>query len=222
MLGSTYYMAPEVLKRSYGKEVDMWNVGVILYVPLCGVPPFWGDNDEKIAQAILHSGIDFSREPWPRVSASAKDLIRRMLDQDPTTHLTGGTTSSWYTFQFSSELYDPSYRDLDGELTRAPLTFVEHMWLKNTDTAPNVSLGAAAAILGDEQVQEEDVGGGGEEHAGGGAGQTRGVCRWARQCRRGCSSSAPVEELDKCRCSTSWKDKNRRSNLAYRVTRKTM
>ena len=112
VVGSAYYMAPEVLKRSYGQEVDVWSAGVILYILLCGVPPFWGDNDEKIAQAILRGGIDFGREPWPRVSATAKDLIRRMLDPDPGTRLT------------------------------APQV-LEHPWLKNADTAPNVSLGEA-------------------------------------------------------------------------------
>ena len=46
------------------------------------------DNDEKIAQAILRGGIDFNREPWPRVSGNAKDLVRRMLDPDPSIRLT--------------------------------------------------------------------------------------------------------------------------------------
>ncbi|EAZ43505.1 hypothetical protein OsJ_28121 [Oryza sativa Japonica Group] len=112
VVGSAYYMAPEVLRRSYGPEVDVWSAGVILYILLCGVPPFWGDNDEKIAQAILRGAIDFNREPLPRVSANAKDLVRRMLDPNPSTRLTAKQV-------------------------------LEHPWLKNADTAPNVSLGDA-------------------------------------------------------------------------------
>ncbi|KAK8498083.1 hypothetical protein V6N13_121417 [Hibiscus sabdariffa] len=87
IVGSPYYMAPEVLKRNYGKEVDIWSAGVILYILLCGVPPFWADNEEGIAQAIIRGRIDFERDPWPKVSGEAKDLVRRMLDSDPRTRI---------------------------------------------------------------------------------------------------------------------------------------
>ncbi|XP_039125618.1 calcium-dependent protein kinase 29-like isoform X2 [Dioscorea cayenensis subsp. rotundata] len=88
IVGSSYYMAPEILKRNYGPEVDIWSAGVILYILLCGVPPFWAESDEGIARAIVKSVIDFERDPWPKVSDNAKDLVRRMLDPNPYTRLT--------------------------------------------------------------------------------------------------------------------------------------
>ncbi|XP_020092262.1 calcium-dependent protein kinase 20-like isoform X1 [Ananas comosus] len=88
IVGSPYYMAPEVLKRNYGPEVDVWSAGVILYILLCGVPPFWAETEQGVAQAIIRSAIDFRRDPWPRVSDNAKDLVKRMLDPDPKRRLT--------------------------------------------------------------------------------------------------------------------------------------
>ncbi|KAL9336319.1 hypothetical protein Peur_070807 [Populus x canadensis] len=88
IVGSPYYMAPEVLKRNYGPEVDVWSAGVILYILLCGVPPFWAETEQGVAQAIIRSVIDFKRDPWPKVSENAKDLVRKMLDPDPKRRLT--------------------------------------------------------------------------------------------------------------------------------------
>ncbi|XP_060202384.1 calcium-dependent protein kinase 13-like [Lycium barbarum] len=88
IVGSPYYMAPEVLKRNYGPEIDIWSAGVILYILLCGVPPFWAESEQGVAQAILRGAIDFKREPWPSISEGAKNLVRQMLEPDPKLRLT--------------------------------------------------------------------------------------------------------------------------------------
>ncbi|KAJ8763662.1 hypothetical protein K2173_003134 [Erythroxylum novogranatense] len=88
IVGSAYYVAPEVLRRRYGKEVDIWSAGVILYILLSGVPPFWAETEKGIFDAILRGEIDFQSEPWPSVSNGAKDLVRKMLAQDPKKRIT--------------------------------------------------------------------------------------------------------------------------------------
>ncbi|KAL8255490.1 hypothetical protein R6Q59_030557 [Mikania micrantha] len=87
-VGSPFYMAPEVLKRNYGEEIDVWSAGVILYILLCGVPPFWAETEEGIAQAIIKSDIKFTRDPWQRVSEDAKKLVKGMLHKNPYHRLT--------------------------------------------------------------------------------------------------------------------------------------
>ncbi|KAI5330899.1 PREDICTED: calcium-dependent [Prunus dulcis] len=88
IVGSAYYVAPEVLRRSYGKEIDIWSAGVILYILLSGVPPFWAETERGIFDAILEGVIDFESQPWPSISDSAKDLVRKMLTQDPRKRIT--------------------------------------------------------------------------------------------------------------------------------------
>ncbi|GFZ22011.1 calcium-dependent protein kinase 33 [Actinidia rufa] len=88
VVGSAYYVAPEVLRRRYGKEIDIWSAGVILYILLSGVPPFWAETEKGIFDAILKGDIDFASRPWPSISSSAKDLVRRMLTQDPQKRIT--------------------------------------------------------------------------------------------------------------------------------------
>ncbi|PQQ18376.1 calcium-dependent protein kinase 2 [Prunus yedoensis var. nudiflora] len=88
IVGSAYYVAPEVLRRSYGKEIDIWSAGVILYILLSGVPPFWAETERGIFDAILEGVIDFESQPWPSISDSAKNLVRKMLTQDPRKRIT--------------------------------------------------------------------------------------------------------------------------------------
>ncbi|KAH9617770.1 hypothetical protein KSS87_016107 [Heliosperma pusillum] len=88
VVGSPYYVAPEVLLKHYGPEADVWTAGVILYILLSGVPPFWAETQQGIFDEVLKGQIDFDSDPWPLISDSAKDLIRKMLCLQPSERLT--------------------------------------------------------------------------------------------------------------------------------------
>ncbi|KAL6545424.1 Mitogen-activated protein kinase cpk1 [Orobanche gracilis] len=88
VVGSPYYVAPEVLRKRYGPEADVWSAGVIVYILLSGVPAFWAESEQGIFEQVLHGDLDFSSDPWPSISEDAKDLVRKMLVRDPKRRLT--------------------------------------------------------------------------------------------------------------------------------------
>ncbi|CAN6894270.1 unnamed protein product [Brassica oleracea] len=88
VVGSPYYVAPEVLRKRYGPESDVWSAGVIVYILLSGVPPFWAETEQGIFEQVLHGDLDFSSDPWPSISDGAKDLVQKMLVRDPKRRLT--------------------------------------------------------------------------------------------------------------------------------------
>ncbi|KAL2334595.1 hypothetical protein Fmac_015808 [Flemingia macrophylla] len=88
LVGSPFYIAPEVLAGAYNQAADVWSAGVILYILLSGMPPFWGKTKSRIFEAVKAASLKFPSEPWDRISESAKDLIKGMLCTDPSQRLT--------------------------------------------------------------------------------------------------------------------------------------
>ncbi|KAG6786905.1 hypothetical protein POTOM_008525 [Populus tomentosa] len=82
IVGSAYYVAPEVLHRSYSLEADIWSIGVITYILLCGSRPFWARTESGIFRAVLRSDPNFEDVPWPSVTPEAKDFVKRLLNKD--------------------------------------------------------------------------------------------------------------------------------------------
>ena len=78
-VGTPLYISPEVLKNKYNEKCDMWSCGVIMYMMLSGNPPFKGDNDEEIYQAVKEGKYNFDDEKWDEISGEAKDLIKNLL-----------------------------------------------------------------------------------------------------------------------------------------------
>ncbi|XBJ20984.1 hypothetical protein VPH35_011709 [Triticum aestivum] len=143
LVGSAYYVAPEVLKRRYGAEADIWSAGVILYILLSGVPPFWAENEEGIFDAVLKGHIDFSSDPWPSISNGAKDLVKRMLRQDPKERLT------------AAEILNHPWIREDGEAPDKPLdiTVISRMkQFRAMNKLKKVALKIVAESLSEEEI----------------------------------------------------------------------
>lgn len=82
--GTPGYVAPEILEqRPYGKECDYWSIGVVLYILLCGFPPFYDQDNMVLFEKIKHGKYDFPSPVWDQISEEAKDIIRNLLVVDP-------------------------------------------------------------------------------------------------------------------------------------------
>uniref|UniRef100_A0A673H5E6 calcium/calmodulin-dependent protein kinase n=1 Tax=Sinocyclocheilus rhinocerous TaxID=307959 RepID=A0A673H5E6_9TELE len=87
--GTPGYLSPEVLrKEAYGKPVDIWACGVILYILLVGYPPFWDEDQHKLYQQIKAGAYDFPSPEWDTVTPDAKNLINQMLTINPAKRIT--------------------------------------------------------------------------------------------------------------------------------------
>eukprot|EP01018_Ginkgo_biloba_P017691 Gb_09471 [translate_table: standard] len=143
IVGSAYYVAPEVLLRNYGPEADVWSAGVILYILLSGVPPFWAETEQGIFDAVLRGHIDFVSEPWPSISSGAKDLVQKMLKSDPKERLS-----------VVEVLKHPWVRE-DGEAPDSPLdsaVLIRMKQFRAMNKLKKVALKVIAESLSEEEI----------------------------------------------------------------------
>merc|ERR1711959_103779 len=81
--GTPYYVAPQILAGKYDTACDSWSCGVIMYVLMCGYPPFFGETDADVLSKVRLGNFTFNAADWKNVSEDAKNLIRMLLKMNP-------------------------------------------------------------------------------------------------------------------------------------------
>ena len=106
LIGSAYYIAPEVLNKNYNEKCDLWSCGVILYFMLCGKVPFNGKNEKELFENINKGKYDLESYPWGIISENAKDLIKKLLILDTKKRLSAeeALKHSWFNIEIIKEM----------------------------------------------------------------------------------------------------------------------
>jgi len=82
--GTPGYVAPEIVSQEpYGKECDYWSIGIVLYILLCGYPPFYDEDNMVLFEKIKSGKFDFPDQSWANISPEVKDLLSHILEVDP-------------------------------------------------------------------------------------------------------------------------------------------
>ncbi|XP_053576585.1 serine/threonine-protein kinase 33 [Bombina bombina] len=123
--GTPIYMAPEVINaHDYSRQCDIWSIGVIMYMLLCGEAPFMGSSEDKLFESITKGKLNFSHDIWKSVSEAAKDVLQRLLKVDPAYRIT------------AHELIDNPWIAGETRIVPRPLNVLEMMkqWKNHMDS----------------------------------------------------------------------------------------
>lgn len=118
-IGTPFYVAPEILnKQPYDEKCDVWSLGVIMYVLLCGYPPFWGTTESEIYDKVKKGKFEFAKEDWEMISEDAKKLITKMLEYNPVERISA--TEAYAHPWIQTNVY---VEPLDEKMLRKLMTF---------------------------------------------------------------------------------------------------
>ncbi|KAK8471584.1 hypothetical protein PHAVU_003G261700 [Phaseolus vulgaris] len=145
IVGSAYYVAPEVLKRKSGPQSDVWSIGVITYILLSGRRPFWDKTEDGIFKEVLRKKPDFHRKPWTTISNAAIDFVKKLLVKDPRARLTAAQALS---HPWVREGGEASEIPIDISVLSNMRQFVKYSRLKQ------FALRALASTLNEEELAD--------------------------------------------------------------------
>jgi calcium-dependent protein kinase len=121
VVGTPYYVAPEIINGHYGPECDIWSLGVILYLLLVGYPPFRGDNKTQIFKKVLKAKYSLKEKEFETISKEAKDLITKLLNPDVKKRITAAQAMEepWFNIM----MHSANERPLDPQIIRRLNTY---------------------------------------------------------------------------------------------------
>ena len=173
LVGSSYYIAPEVLKKRYDEKCDIWSCGVILYILLSARPPFGGESDKEIMENVSLGKYDLQSSPFNKVSKSCLDLIQKLLIMDPKKRISAqdALAHSWFKENKSKELFNQikdentlkkllsnlkNYRR-DSIIQETALAYLVHNFPQMKDVVNACKLFNQIDINGDGKINKEEL-----------------------------------------------------------------
>jgi calcium-dependent protein kinase len=167
--GTPYYIAPEVLFEKYDEKCDVWSCGVIMYILLCGYPPFNADNDTEILNKIKIGKFTFPEEEWDNVSSEAKDLISKMLAYKPADRYSASEClgHKWFSENISKKNVDKTFSirclnnmkkfHAERKLQQAALTYIVNHLVTKEDKNELLELFQQFDKNGDGVLSKEEI-----------------------------------------------------------------
>ena len=173
LVGSSYYIAPEVLKKRYDEKCDVWSCGVILYILLSARPPFGGENDKEIMENVALGKYDITSSPFNKFSKSCIDLIQKLLIMDPKKRISAqdALAHPWFKENKSKELFNQikdestlkkllnnlkTYRR-DSIIQETALAYLVHNFPQMKDVVNACKLFNQIDINGDGKINKQEL-----------------------------------------------------------------